>query len=67
VRAATRENAPRKPESTAWQPAGSGSGLAVGRTVVALLENGQQQDGTVVLPPAIRPYLGGLERLTPLR
>jgi seryl-tRNA synthetase len=44
----------------------NGSGLAVGRTVVALLENGQQQDGTVVLPPAIRPYLGGLERLTPL-
>ncbi|GAC1337608.1 MAG: serine--tRNA ligase [Myxococcales bacterium] len=45
----------------------NGSGLAVGRTVVALLENGQQADGTVVLPPAIRPYLGGLERLTPLR
>lgn len=45
----------------------NGSGLAVGRTVVALLENGQEQDGTVVLPPAIRPYLGGLERLTPLR
>ncbi len=44
----------------------NGSGLAVGRTVVALLENGQQKDGTVVLPPAIRPYLGGLERLTPL-
>ena len=44
----------------------NGSGLAVGRTVVALLENGQQEDGTVVLPPAIRPYLGGLERLTPL-
>jgi seryl-tRNA synthetase len=45
----------------------NGSGLAVGRTVVALLENGQQEDGTVVLPPAIRPYLGGLERLVPLR
>ena len=44
----------------------NGSGLAVGRTVVALLENGQQADGTVVLPPAIRPYLGGLERLVPL-
>ncbi len=44
----------------------NGSGLAVGRTVVALLENGQQADGTVVLPVAIRPYLGGLERLTPL-
>ncbi len=45
----------------------NGSGLAVGRTVVALMENGQQPDGTIVLPEAIRPYLGGLERLTLLR
>jgi seryl-tRNA synthetase len=45
----------------------NGSGVAVGRTVVALLENGQQADGTVVLPEAIRPYLGGLEKLSPLR
>jgi seryl-tRNA synthetase len=44
----------------------NGSGLAVGRTVVALLENGQQQDGTVVLPEAIRPYMGGLDQLVPL-
>jgi seryl-tRNA synthetase len=44
----------------------NGSGLAVGRTVVAILENGQQPDGTVVLPEAIRPYMGGLERLQPL-
>ncbi len=43
----------------------NGSGLAVGRTVVAILENGQQADGNVVLPEAIRPYMGGLERLTP--
>src|SRR5207244_1129088 len=43
----------------------NGSGLAVGRTVVALLENGQRADGSVVLPAAIRPYLGGIERLTP--
>jgi seryl-tRNA synthetase len=42
----------------------NGSGLAVGRTVVALLENGQQADGSVILPQAIRPYMGGLERLT---
>src|SRR5213082_383610 len=41
----------------------NGSGLAVGRTVVAILENGQQPDGSVVLPDAIRPYMGGLERL----
>ena len=45
----------------------NGSGLAVGRTVVAILENGQQADGSVVLPEAIRPYLGGLERLEPVR
>ena len=42
----------------------NGSGLAVGRTVVAILENGQQSDGSVILPEAIRPYMGGLERLT---
>ena len=41
----------------------NGSGLAVGRTVVAILENGQQPDGTVVLPTAIRPYMGGMEKL----
>src|SRR5690349_16808043 len=41
----------------------NGSGLAVGRTVVAILENGQQADGSVMLPEAIRPYMGGLERL----
>ena len=44
----------------------NGSGLAVGRTVVALLENGQQADGSVVLPAALKPYLGGVDRLTPI-
>jgi seryl-tRNA synthetase len=43
----------------------NGSGLAVGRTVVALLENGQQPDGSIVLPAALRPYMGGVDRLTP--
>ena len=43
----------------------NGSGLAVGRTVVAIIENGQQADGSVILPEAIRPYMGGMERLTP--
>jgi seryl-tRNA synthetase len=43
----------------------NGSGLAVGRTVVAILENGQQPDGSVVLPEAIRPYMGGMDRLVP--
>jgi seryl-tRNA synthetase len=41
----------------------NGSGLAVGRTLVAILENYQQADGTVIIPPAIRPYMGGLERI----
>ena len=43
----------------------NGSGLAVGRTLVALLENFQNEDGSVDVPPALRPWLGGLERLTP--
>jgi seryl-tRNA synthetase len=43
----------------------NGSGLAVGRTLVALLENGQQADGSIILPPALRPYMSGLERLAP--
>ena len=42
----------------------NGSGLAVGRTLVAVLENYQQADGSVVIPPALRAYMGGLERLT---
>ncbi|MEY2632792.1 MAG: hypothetical protein RIR00_1446 [Pseudomonadota bacterium] len=44
----------------------NGSGLAVGRTLVAILENYQQADGSVVVPMALRPYMGGLERITPL-
>jgi seryl-tRNA synthetase len=42
----------------------NGSGLAVGRTLVAVLENYQNQDGTVRVPAALRPYLGGLEKLS---
>jgi seryl-tRNA synthetase len=41
----------------------NGSGLAVGRTLVAILENGQQEDGSVLIPLALRPYMGGLERI----
>ena len=43
----------------------NGSGLAVGRTLIAVLENGQQRDGSVVIPQALRPYMGGLEVITP--
>lgn len=45
----------------------NGSGLAVGRTLIAILENYQHADGTVTVPEALRPYLGGLERLVPER
>jgi len=41
----------------------NGSGLAVGRTLVAVLENYQQKEGTVVVPQVLRPYMGGLERI----
>jgi seryl-tRNA synthetase len=41
----------------------NGSGLAVGRTLIAILENYQEADGTVVVPEALRGYMGGLERL----
>ncbi len=45
----------------------NGSGLAVGRTLIAILENGQQKDGSVVIPAALRPYMGGLETIEPGR
>ena len=43
----------------------NGSGLAVGRTLVAVLENYQNADGSITVPEALRPFIGGLERLTP--
>ena len=43
----------------------NGSGVALPRLMVAILENGQQEDGSVVLPKAIRPYMGGREKLVP--
>ena len=42
----------------------NGSGLAVGRSIIAVLENYQEADGTVTIPVALRPYMGGVERLT---
>ncbi len=42
----------------------NGSGLAVGRTLIAILENYQQRDGSIVIPEALRPYMGGLERIS---
>jgi seryl-tRNA synthetase len=43
----------------------NGSGLAVGRTLVAILENWQQEDGSVVIPPALRTYVGGVDIIAP--
>ena len=45
----------------------NGSGLAVGRTLIAVLENYQEADGSVTVPTALRPYMGGLERIGPSR
>jgi seryl-tRNA synthetase len=43
----------------------NGSGLAVGRTLIAVLENYQEADGSITVPAALRPYMGGLERIGP--
>jgi seryl-tRNA synthetase len=43
----------------------NGSGLAVGRTLIAVLENYQQKDGSVIIPAALRPYMGGLDAIAP--
>jgi seryl-tRNA synthetase len=43
----------------------NGSGLAVGRTLVAVLENYQNEDGSVTVPKVLKPYLPGLDRIEP--
>jgi seryl-tRNA synthetase len=43
----------------------NGSGLAVGRTLCAILENFQQEDGSVVIPEVLQPYMGGLTVINP--
>jgi seryl-tRNA synthetase len=42
----------------------NGSGIAIGRTIVAIMEQYQQEDGSIIVPAALRPYVGGLERIT---
>jgi len=56
----------RNPEGGKPEPVHTlnGSGLAVGRTLVALLENFQNEDGSVSVPPALQPWTGGLTRLS---
>ena len=43
----------------------NGSGLAVGRTLVAVMENYQQADGSIKVPEALKPYMGGVDIITP--
>jgi len=65
---ARRMNARYRPEGekgTQFVHTLNGSGLAVGRTLVAVLENYQQEDGSVDVPSALHPYMGGVTRLTP--
>jgi seryl-tRNA synthetase len=45
----------------------NGSGLAVGRTLIAVIENYQEADGSVTIPQALRPYLNGLQKIAPAR
>jgi seryl-tRNA synthetase len=56
---------PSGEKSTKFVHTLNGSGLAVGRTMIAVLENYQQADGSVIVPEALRPYMDGCERLTP--
>ncbi|GAY20940.1 MULTISPECIES: serine--tRNA ligase [Sphingobium] len=65
---ARRMNARYKPEGekqTRFLHTLNGSGLAVGRTLVAVLENYQQEDGSVIVPEVLAPYMGGVTRLRP--
>ena len=56
---------PREGKGTRFVHTLNGSGLAVGRTLIAILENFQEADGSVVIPPRLRPYMLGQERLVP--
>ncbi len=66
---ARRMNARYKPsggKGTVFVHTLNGSGLAVGRTLVAVLENYQQADGSVTVPNALKPYMGGIDKLEPV-
>jgi len=58
---------PRNAKKTAFAHTLNGSGLAVGRTLVAVIENYQQKDGSLVIPEALRPYMNGTEIIGPPR
>jgi len=55
---------PKEGKGTEFVHTLNGSGLAVGRTLIAVMENYQQEDGSIVVPEALRPYMGGLEVIT---
>ena len=59
-----RENEKTKKREIEYVHTLNGSGIALARTVIAILENYQQKDGTVVIPPVLRPYLDGKERIS---
>ena len=50
-------------KGTAFPHTLNGSGLAVGRTLIAVLENYQNANGSITVPTALRPYMGGLEKI----
>ncbi|MBM3568448.1 MAG: serine--tRNA ligase [Alphaproteobacteria bacterium] len=56
---------PKGEKGTRYVHTFNGSGIAVGRALIAVLENYQQADGTILVPEALRPYMGGLERIAP--
>jgi seryl-tRNA synthetase len=56
---------PKEGKGTRFVHTLNGSGLAVGRTLIAILENYQRADGSVEIPPALRPYMGHLDALVP--
>jgi seryl-tRNA synthetase len=66
---ARRMNARYRPaegKGTAFVHTLNGSGLAVGRTLVAVIENYQNADGSVTVPDVLKPYMGGIEELEPM-
>jgi seryl-tRNA synthetase len=56
---------PKEGKGTRFAHTLNGSGLAVGRTLIAVLETYQESDGSVTVPPVLRPWMGGIERLEP--
>ena len=54
---------PKSGKGNAYVHTLNGSGLAIGRTLIAIMENYQEEDGSIVVPEALRSYMGGLEKI----